>query len=51
MLLKIKINFIVILLVILGCSKSNHEKIQNIRLNEKLANELSKRQKEKGRNH
>ena len=40
MLLKIKIYFIVISLVILGCSKSNHEKIQNIRLNEKLANEL-----------
>ena len=40
MLLKIKIYFIVISLVILGCSKSNHEKIQNIRLNKKLANEL-----------
>ena len=40
MLLKIKIYFILISLVILGCSESNHEKIQNIRLNEKLANEL-----------
>ena len=40
MLLKIKIYFTVISLVILGCAESNHEKIQNIRLNEKLANEL-----------
>ena len=41
MLLKIKIYFIVIPLVILGCAESNHEKIENIRLDEKLANELS----------
>ena len=40
MLLKIKIYFIVIPLVILGCAESNQEKIQNIKLNEKLANEL-----------
>ena len=37
---KIKTSLLLVVLVILGCAKNNHEKIENIRLNEKLANEL-----------
>ena len=32
--------FLIVSILILGCAESNHEKIQNIKLNEKLANEL-----------